>query len=242
MSHSGTRNDLTGTGDHHGIESGFPGFLTRQVTYVSAPPGWRPLILRRLRTDLLAKSIFFHGRTNRWLSARMLFKDGSMAAALHRVVQALARIHLSPIAAILYKLNGILTGAVIGRGAKLGPGLVLLHGHGVMINGGVRAGRNLILANNVTIGAEKGATPVLGDNVYIGTGAVVIGRVHVGNRARIGANAVVVKDVPDGATVVGIPARVARVRALDSDEAHGADAAAPGQNHQDTGGVSGRRH
>ena len=205
-----TASDSASTGD-----AAFPGFLTRQVGYVQPPAGWNPILFRRFRADLFAKSIFFHGKGGRWRSLTMLLKDGALTTTLCRIVAALGRMHLGPVAAALYKLNSMLTGAVIGRNAKLGEGLVILHTHGIVINSAVRAGRNLILGHNVTIGTEKGCAPILGDNVYVGTGAVIIGGIRVGNRARIGANAVVNKDVPDGATVAGVPARVIRVRTLE---------------------------
>lgn len=205
--------------DHATDTNGFPGFLTRQVDYVPAPEGWRPALFSRLRTDLYAKSVFFHGAGGRKRSLSMLAKDGSLATIIFRLIQGLNRLHLSPVAMVLYKFSSMVTGAVIGRHAKIGPGLVLLHSHGIVINSTVQAGRNLVLGNNVTIGAEKGRTPVLGDNVYVGTGAVIIGGIRVGNRARIGANAVVTKDVPDGATAAGVPARVLRIRSLEEDRA-----------------------
>jgi len=190
-------------------------FLTRHATLVSAPHRWRPRFLSRLRTDLVAKSIFFHGKAGRWRTLAMVVKDGSMATVLYRLAHALGRARLGLLAAVVYKVNAMLTGAVIGRRAEIGPGLVILHSHGIVINSSVRAGRNLVLGNNVTIGTEKGKTPVIGDNVYVGTGAVIIGGIRVGNRARIGANAVVNKDVPDGGTAVGVPARVIKVRSLE---------------------------
>jgi serine O-acetyltransferase len=63
------------------------------------------------------------------------------------------------------------------------------------------------LEHQVTIGAERRLSPTIGDDVFIGAGAKVIGAVHVGDRARVGANAVVVNDVPADHTAVGIPAR-----------------------------------
>jgi len=189
-------------------------FLTRRATLAPGPVGWRPRLLPRLRTDLVAKSIFFHGRAGTWRSLSMLPKDGSLATVLHRITRALGKWHLGLLGAMVYKLSALLTGAVIGRKAEIGPGLVILHGHGIVINNAVRIGANAVLGHNVTIGTEKGRAPVLGDHVYVGTGAVIIGGIRVGHRARIGANAVVNKDVPDGATAVGVPARVIKVRSF----------------------------
>ena len=61
---------------------------------------------------------------------------------------------------------------------------------------------------STTIGAEKDESPVLGDNVFVGAGAKIVGAVRIGSNVKIGANAVVVDDIPDGATAVGIPAKV----------------------------------
>jgi serine O-acetyltransferase len=82
----------------------------------------------------------------------------------------------------------------------------------VVVNGSVRGGADVYLEHLVTIGAERRQSPVLGDGVFVGAGAKVLGSVRVGDGARIGANAVVVHDVPPHATVVGIPARVVRTR------------------------------
>jgi serine O-acetyltransferase len=79
-----------------------------------------------------------------------------------------------------------------------------------VINTAVRGGHHVLVEHQVTIGAEKGASPVLGDHVFLGAGARVIGGVRIGSQALIGANAVVLDDVPDGATAVGVPARVVK--------------------------------
>src|SRR5687767_11997977 len=142
---------------------------------------------------------------------RMAFSDGSSAQILYRVMRFCQTHHLKPLAFFFYRLNACIGHAVIGRGAEFGPGFVILHSFGIVINSRVRAGKNLIIEHGVTIGAEKDRCPVLGDNVFIGAGAKVIGDVRIGSDVKIGANAVVTKDLPDGATAVGIPARVVKI-------------------------------
>lgn len=95
---------------------------------------------------------------------------------------------------------------------EIGPGFFIGHFGGVAINEAVRIGRNCNISQGVTLGqsnrgARKGC-PTIGDSVYIGPGAKVIGAVHIGDHAAIGANAVVTRDVPAHAVVAGIPARV----------------------------------
>jgi serine O-acetyltransferase len=92
---------------------------------------------------------------------------------------------------------------------SIGPGLFIAHGQATCL-AAERIGRNCYVHHGVTIGWDyRGRrAPVLGDGVFIGTGAVILGEVTVGDGARIGANAVVITDVPPGATAVGSPARV----------------------------------
>jgi serine O-acetyltransferase len=85
---------------------------------------------------------------------------------------------------------------------------VLIHSHGIVINGNVRGGSHVYLEHQVTIGAERRASPRLGDHVFVGAGAKIVGAVTIGSHCRIGANAVVISDIPDHATAVGVPARV----------------------------------
>lgn len=94
---------------------------------------------------------------------------------------------------------------------SVGPGLLIGHAGGIVVNAASVIGRNCNLSHNVTIGQNKGARagcPVIGDDVYIGPGAVVVGGILIGDRVAIGANSVVVSDVPAGVTVAGAPARV----------------------------------
>ena len=141
----------------------------------------------------------------------MLLSDGSTTQVLYRAMQFCQTHHLKPIAALLYRLNTFFGHAVIGRSADFGPGLVILHSMGIVVNSSVRAGKNLVLEHGITIGAEKGKSPVLGDNVFVGAGAKIIGDVHIGSDVKIGANAVVIRSLPDGATAVGIPAKVIKI-------------------------------
>jgi serine O-acetyltransferase len=95
--------------------------------------------------------------------------------------------------------------------ATIGPGLCIGHIGGVHINPGAVLGRNCDVAHRVTIGTSamgrKGA-PVLGDEVYIGTGATLLGKIKVGSSAKIAANTLVITNVPAGATVMGVPGRI----------------------------------
>jgi putative colanic acid biosynthesis acetyltransferase WcaB len=99
---------------------------------------------------------------------------------------------------------------------QIGKNLQLQHGHGLVINHKTKIGENCILRNSTTIGNKKFAdgsfsgAPKIGNNVDIGANVVIIGSVSIGNNAVIGAGSVVVKDVPEGAVVVGNPARVIR--------------------------------
>lgn len=81
-------------------------------------------------------------------------------------------------------------------------GLYIVHGFGIVINGAAKIGKNCTILHSVTIGVAKGKSPIIGDNVYIGAGAIIIGGVTVGNNVKIGAGAIVVDDVPDNCTCV----------------------------------------
>jgi serine O-acetyltransferase len=103
---------------------------------------------------------------------------------------------------------------------EIGGGLYIAHTYGVVIMP-EKIGRNCSIISNVTIGMRnEWAFPVIGDNVFIGAGARVLGGIHVGDGAKIGANAVVIQDVPEGATMVGVPARVMDPSRVDTYEAY----------------------
>ena len=143
---------------------------------------------------------------------KTFFSDGTSANLIYRGMRCCARRRLTPVAYVFQIVNKLINQCVIGIHAEFGPGLVLVHPVGVVINSRVRGGTGVVIESSVVIGDEKGMSPRLGDDVFIGTGAKIIGGVVIGSGARIGANAVVVKDIPARATAVGIPARVVRQR------------------------------
>ncbi len=108
---------------------------------------------------------------------------------------------------VLNKIYGNCSSLYMERPARIGKGLMIVHGSGTVIGGGAVIGDNLTIYQNATIGYQNGF-PTIGDNVFIGAGAVVIGKIKVGDNVKIGAGTVVVNDVPDNSTVVGPKARV----------------------------------
>jgi serine O-acetyltransferase len=95
--------------------------------------------------------------------------------------------------------------------ATIGPGFYIAHIGGVHINPAAVLGKNCDVAHRVTIGASamgRQGVPVLGDEVYVGTGATLIGKIKIGSGAKIAANTLVITNVPEGATVMGVPGRI----------------------------------
>lgn len=140
----------------------------------------------------------------------------SITAVLnHRAAHILYNKKLYFLARLISQFSRFLTGIEIHPGAKIGKGLFIDHGSGVVIGETSEIGDNVTIYHGVTLGGtgkDKGKRhPTIGNNVIIGTGAKVLGPVNVGDGAKIGANAVVVKDIPKGATAVGVPAKIIKV-------------------------------
>lgn len=111
------------------------------------------------------------------------------------------------------------TGIEIHPAARIGAGFFIDHGAGVVIGETAEIGENVTLYHGVTLGAtgnEKSAKrhPTLGDNIVIGTGAKILGPIKIGSGSKIGANSVVLRDVPEGATVTGTRARVVKINGV----------------------------
>lgn len=137
---------------------------------------------------------------------------GIHAVALHRISHRLWRWRLYWIARILSHLGRWLTGVEIHPGARLGRRFFIDHGMGVVIGETAEVGNDCTFYHGVTLGGtawhKEKRHPTLGNNIVVGAGAKILGPIVVGDGARIGSNSVVVKDVPPGATVVGIPGRI----------------------------------
>jgi serine O-acetyltransferase len=114
------------------------------------------------------------------------------------------------IAVLRHRFWSVITGADIPINCKIAGGLRIPHPNGIVIHPDAEIGPNCLLFQQVTIGDSQGAVPLLGGHVDVGAGAKLIGKITIGDHAKIGANAVVMKDVPSGATAVGIPARIVR--------------------------------
>ncbi|WP_220465503.1 serine O-acetyltransferase [Colwellia sp. BRX10-3] len=164
-------------------------------------------ILTLIKLDFKRKREIFLDDGSNLSVLRMLFTDGTSANIFYRLASSCSKHKiLSPLALIFQHINRIYNGCTIGVKSSAGAGFVLMHPVGVVINSSVKMGRNITIESGVVIGAEKGLSPELGNDVFIGAGAKVIGKVIIGDNVKIGANAVVVKDVPSNCTALGVPA------------------------------------
>jgi serine O-acetyltransferase len=155
---------------------------------------------------------------SRW---EILLYPGVWALFYHRIAHWLFKGELYFLARLVNHLSRSLTAIDIHPGAEVGRNFFIDHGF-VVIGETARIGDDVTIYQMVTLGGTNPADgipgkrhPTIGDGVIIGSGAQVLGPITVGARARIGANAVVTRDVPEGATMIGIPARPTLVRAED---------------------------
>jgi serine O-acetyltransferase len=167
-------------------------------------------MFERLKEDIMC--VFERDPAARNIFEVLTTYPGLHALQFHRLAHALWGWGLKWLARLVSTLSRWLTGIEIHPGAKIGRRFFIDHGMGVVIGETAEIGDDCTLYHGVTLGGtswEKGKRhPTLANDVVVGAGAKVLGPILVGEGARIGSNAVVVKEVPPGATVVGIPGRV----------------------------------
>lgn len=154
---------------------------------------------RRLRA-IKSKSFPFY------VVESLLFETGYQAVVLHRVAHWFKRHRIPVLGPLVGRLSQFLTGVEIAPAAEIGPGLMISHGQGIVIGQWSRIGARATLMQQVTLGApgmgRLEEMPTLGDDVFVGAGARLIGGIRIGDRTFIGTNAVVGRDVPDDHRVV----------------------------------------
>lgn len=169
-------------------------------------------MFKRIRADIQA--VFDNDPAARsWFEVIFTY-SGLHAIWSHRIAHFFYRHHWFTIARIISQVNRFFTGIEIHPGARIGNRLFIDHGMGVVIGETCEIGDDVVIYQGVTLGGsgkEKGKRhPTVGNNVVIGSGAKILGSFKIGDQVNIGANSVVLKEVPAGSTVVGIPGKVVR--------------------------------
>lgn len=160
---------------------------------------------RRAQTSINKPKIIFE---------TFLFKAGFHAVLLFRISHFFYRVRLPWIAWFIQRLNVTLCGAEIEYNTPIDKGLFIAHPVGIVVGRGTKIGKNFTIYQNVTVGARHidpvriFQFPEIEDDVTLFAGAVVVGGVRIGSQSTVGANAVVIRDVPPGSVAVGVPAKV----------------------------------
>ncbi|SEL70569.1 serine O-acetyltransferase [Colwellia chukchiensis] len=163
--------------------------------------------MQTLKADLKRKQEIFAEDGAHVSMLRICMADGTSANVLYRCMRWCANKNLGLLAYGFQWLNKFFNGCVIGSGADFAAGFVIMHPVGIVINSKVKGGNNITLESGVVIGDEKGQSPRLANNIFVGAGAKIIGALTVADNVKIGANAVLTKDANQGETMLGIPAK-----------------------------------
>jgi serine O-acetyltransferase len=167
-------------------------------------------MLETLRRDI--RAVFERDPASRNLPEILLCYPGLHAVWFYRLAHWLWCHRLLLLGRLVSQLGRLLTGIEIHPAAKIGPGLFIDHGMGVVIGETSEIGEDVTLYHSVTLGGvswrKEKRHPTLGNHVVIGAGAKILGPITIGDHTRVGANSVVIKDIPDNSVVVGVPGRV----------------------------------
>lgn len=168
------------------------------------------MVFKAIREDI--NSVFDRDPAARNVFEVVTCYPGLHARIVHRMAHGLWRADLKWLARFLSHMARWFTGIEIHPGATIGRRFFIDHGMGVVIGETAEIGDDVTLYHGVTLGGtswkEGKRHPTLGNGVVVGAGAKILGPIHIGDSAKIGSNAVVVKDVPAGSTAAGIPARI----------------------------------
>jgi serine O-acetyltransferase len=172
-------------------------------------------VARELREDLTAAQERDPAARNVGRAEILLTYGGVQALLAHRVSHALDEVGVPLVPRVLSNVVKVATGVEIHPAARIGRGLFIDHGAGVVIGETADVGDDVTMYQGVTLGGTGFARgkrhPTVGDEVMIGSGAKLLGPIEVGARSKIGANSVVIHDVPENSTVVGNPGHPVRV-------------------------------
>jgi len=172
-------------------------------------------VAREVRADLTAAQDRDPAARTAGRVEILLTYGGVQALLSHRVAHALHQTGLPLAPRLVANTTRMVTGVEIHPAASIGDALFIDHGAGVVIGETAKIGSNVTLYQGVTLGGtgfQRGKRhPTVGDDVVVGSGAKLLGAIEVGNCAKIGANSVVIHDVPDNSTVVGNPGHPVRV-------------------------------
>lgn len=168
------------------------------------------MVFRQVKQDI--KVIIDRDPAAKTMAEVILCYPGLHALISHRLAHYLYKKKMVLLPRLISQVSRFFTGIEIHPGAKIGQGLFIDHGMGVVIGETAEVGDNVTLYQGVTLGGtgkEKGKRhPTIGNNVFIGSGAKILGSIKIGDNVKIGAGSVVTKPVPSNTTVVGVPGKV----------------------------------
>ena len=204
------------------------------TTYIYSPFNFASRHYIHIRMNDFLESIKSRDPAAKSVLSIVLTYPGVKAVFFHKIAHLFHVAGFDLIARIISQTIRFFTGIEIHPGAKIGKNLFIDHGMGVVIGETSEIGDNVTIYHAVTLGGSSPSIdserqrhekrhPTIGNDVVIGSGAQIIGPVNVGNGARIAANAVVVKDVPENATMVGIPAKAVKLENKGNFRPYGVD-------------------